>query len=69
MSKKINGIVLDFETADRITLDNLKESLAVIKTEIKNHLKNGSYLHPEDLVEYQTILIPSIKALIKYYGG
>lgn len=69
MAKKVNGIVLDFETADRITIDNLKESLAVIKKEIKDHLENGAYLHPEDLVEYQTVLIPSIKTLIKYYGG
>lgn len=67
--KNIVGIKLDFETADRITLDNLKAQIKIIEKEIKNHLKRGSYLHPEDLANHQTVLIPALKTVIKYFGG
>lgn len=63
------GIKLDYETADRITLDNLKASLSCIEKETKNHLKKGTYLHPDDLATNQTIYMPALKILIKYYGG
>jgi hypothetical protein len=63
------GIKLDFETADSITRDNLKDTLKMHEREVKNHLKKGAYLHPDDLVNYQTVMIPALKTLITYYGG
>ena len=69
MSKKKNGLVIDAETADRITVCSLKDHLSYLEKEVKAHLKKGEYMHPEDLVESQVVLIPALKTVIKYYGG
>lgn len=69
MAKNKPGITLDFEVADAITLCSLKDHLKYLKKETKDHLKKGKYLHPEDLVKNQTVLIPAFEELIKFYGG
>lgn len=63
----MNGIELDCETVDRITLIGLKEQRKYLTKELKRHAK-GEYLHPEDVVGNQA-LIAHMDALIKYYGG
>ena len=60
---------IDWETADRITLLNLKDALQQLETEVKNHVENGSWMHPEDYHANMTQYIPALKTLIKYYGG
>jgi hypothetical protein len=60
---------LDYETADRITLLCLKDSLKTLKKEVRNHKKKGYYMHPEDLSDAETKYIPALEVLIKYYGG
>lgn len=69
MSKNKTGVVIDFETADRITVCSLKDHLKYLEKEVKDHLKKGKYLHPDDLVQDQTVLIPALKTIIKFYGG
>jgi len=52
-----NKLELDYETADKITLDNLKD--------VYKHL----WMHPEDLQNNLTVCLPAFKLLIEYYGG
>lgn len=55
-------IEISYETADEITLANLKESAKSLKDMLK------TLTHPEDIVNYQEYL-KATKVLIKYYGG
>lgn len=65
----MQGLQLDYETADRITVCSLKSQLSYLKEEVRLHVEEGQYLHPEDYHESMTKLIPSLETLIKYYGG
>lgn len=68
MGKKLE---IDFETADKITLDNLKDAYKYLNKETKKHLKDpqGYWMHPEDLQNNLTVYLPAFKLLIEYYGG
>jgi hypothetical protein len=63
------GLELDFETADRITLLNLQDNLRYLEEEVRLHVEEGQYLHPEDHYNSTVKLIPSLKILIAFYGG
>jgi hypothetical protein len=65
----MTGLTIDFETADRITLLTMQESLERLEKEVEDHLEKGEYMHPEDLQESMIKYIPALKTLIKYYGG
>jgi len=65
----MQGLQLDYETADRITVCSLKSQLSYLKEEVRLHVEEGQYMHPEDYHESMTKLIPSLETLIKYYGG
>jgi hypothetical protein len=65
----MRGVVLDFETADRITLATMKEQLGYLREEVRSHTEEGSYMHPEDYHNSMTKLIPSLETLIEYFGG
>lgn len=76
MSKKYGPITLDGETADRITLLNLKEYRSYLTEELRQWRKNprtednpdGYWLHPED-VTGNTVAINALSLIIKHYGG
>ena len=76
MSKRIGPITLDGETADRITLLNLKEYRSYLTKELTAWRKNprtegnpdGVWLHPED-VTGNTVTINALNLLIKHFGG
>ena len=76
MSKRIGPITLDGETADRITLLNLKEYRGYLKSELAAWRKNprtednpdGHWLHPED-VSGNTVAINALNLIIKHFGG
>jgi len=61
-------IYLDAETADRITIDSLKDAVAYLQQELEDHHKNGSWLHPEDVVMNQKY-IEAMEIVLEYYGG
>ena len=61
------GLKIDFDTADRITVACLKDQRKYLKKELKDH-KNGKWLHPEDVVRNAEI-IAALDILIPYYGG
>lgn len=63
------GLTIDFETADRITLHNLQDQLKTLEKEVSDHALLDKYMHPEDLQEARTTLMPALRVLIKYYGG
>jgi len=63
------GIKIDFETADKITLATLKDSLSYLEKEYKDYKKGKQWMHPEDAEKSKEELIPSFKTIIKYYGG
>ena len=62
-----NGITIDFDTADRITLLVLKDQLKYLRKELKDY-KDGKFLHPEDVVRHTEIIV-ALELLIPYYGG
>jgi hypothetical protein len=62
-------IALDYDVADGITLLTLKEHRKMIKKQVKDHLKKGDYMHPEDFAFNQTTLIPALDVIIRHYGG
>lgn len=74
MSRRIGPITLDGDTADRITLLNLKEYRSYLKKELGAWKKNpktdtnpgGYWLHPEDVV-INTQVIEALNTVIKQY--
>lgn len=65
----MSGIEIPFEVADSITLANLQDQLKYLKEEIRLHVEEGQYLHPEDYHNSMVNLIPALETLIPYYGG
>jgi hypothetical protein len=76
MSKRIGPITLDGDTADKITVLNLKEYRSYLKKELKEWKKNprsdtipdGYWLHPED-VAINTRVIEALNVVIKQFGS
>ena len=76
MNKQIGPITLDGETADRITLLNLKEYKSYLTKELTAWRKNphtednptGVWLHPDD-VTGNTAAINALSLIIKHFGG
>ena len=75
MSKRIGPITLDGETADRITLLNLKEYRSYLKKELAEWRKNprtednptGVWMNPED-VTGNIQAIAALNLIIKHFG-
>ena len=63
------GLLIPFEVADGITLATLQDQLGYLKEEIRLHVEEGKYLHPEDYHNSMVNLIPALETLIKYFGG
>ena len=76
MSRRIGPITLDGETADRITLLNLKEYRSYLTKELTEWRKdpkselnpNGKWLHPEDVVG-NGVTITALNLVINHFGG
>lgn len=64
----MKGLEIDFETADRITVLNLKEHLNYLQDELSAH-EAGAWMHPEDVLSSKQDLIPALKLLIAHWGG
>lgn len=63
------GLVIPHEVSDGITLATLQDSLQMMQEEIRRHVEEGSYMHPEDYHHSMTKYIPALELLIEYYGG
>ena len=62
------GIVLDWEAADKITVDVLKEQRDYLEKELKLYRKGKQWMHEEDVRRSQEELIPALNVIIKYFG-
>lgn len=76
------GIMLDFETADRITVDTMKnqldyllkeqkwfESDSLTRENMESELGYRLWVHPEDYAKNAQTYIPALRNLIEYFGG
>ena len=76
MNKRIGPIILDGETADRITLLNLKDYRNYLKKELAEWRKNphtsdnpdGVWMQPEDVIG-NGATIAALNLIIKHFGG
>lgn len=65
----MKGLTIPYEIADGIALAVMQDQLKYLKEEIRLHVEQGQYLHPEDYHNSMTRLIPALEVLIPYYGG
>jgi hypothetical protein len=63
------SIELDNEVADKIALATMQDHLKMLEDDLNQHRNHGAWMHPEDVDDTENKLIPSLKVLIKYYGG
>jgi hypothetical protein len=61
------GLKIDCDTADRITICNLKYHLDSIYDKETNHKVFGEFYHEEDK-EYDRKLKKALKRVLKYFG-
>ena len=65
----MRDLTIPYEVADGIALAVMQDHLKYLKEEVRLHLEQGQYLHPEDLDNSLTKLIPSLEIVIPYFGG
>jgi len=65
----MRGLTIPYEVADGIAVAIMQDHLKYLKEEVRLHLEEGQYLHPEDLDNSLTKLIPSLENIIPYFGG
>jgi len=76
MTKRVGPITLDGDTADHITLLNLKEYRSFLKKELAAWRKNprtednpeGVWMHPDDVADY-IMLVEAMNKLIKWFDS
>jgi len=64
----MEGITIDWETADRITCANLIEHRSMIKEHLEGWMNNGQYMHADDVVSNKERM-DAFNVLIKYFGS
>jgi hypothetical protein len=65
------GLSIDWETADRITVTNLKNIMSTLDTDndrIARQIEQVAGKHLESDLEYNHNLIKSIKVVLSYFG-
>jgi hypothetical protein len=65
----MRGLTIPYEVADGIAVAIMQDHLKYLKEEVRLHLEEGQYLHPEDLENSLFKLIPSLEIIIPYFGG
>jgi hypothetical protein len=63
------GLEIPFEVADKITLACLQDQRNYLIEEVRLHLEEGQWMHPEDYHNSMTKLIPALETIIQYFGG
>lgn len=64
----MEGIKIDWETADRITCANLIDHKSMIEEQLENYGTGSNWMHPDDVVSHKERL-EALKVLIKYFGS
>lgn len=65
----MSDLRIPHEVADGITVAVLKDQLSYLKEEVRQHIEDGQYMHPEDYEESVTKLIPALELIIPFFGG
>ena len=60
---------IPWEVADGIVVTSLQNHIEFLKEEIRAHVNEGAYLHPDDYHNSMVNLIPAMEKIIAYYGG
>lgn len=63
------GLRLPYEVSDGITLATLQDQYRYLTEELRAHIEDGQYMHPEDVENSRWKLIPALEVLIPYFGG
>lgn len=76
------GLVIDYETADRIALCVMQDQLKYLlqeqewfeaddekKKKLEKKLGHSLWVHPEDYANNASKYIPALKLMIGYFGG
>ena len=63
------NLEIPWEVADGIVVAALKNHVGYLKEEIRQHVEEGQYMHPEDYHNSMVHLIPAMEKIISYYGG
>ena len=69
MKTNFSGVPIPFEVADAITKATLIEQVGYLREEVRQHMEEGGYMHPEDYNNSMVKLIPAMELLIDYFGG
>lgn len=64
----MSGLTIPHDVAEQIALASLKDQHQYLTQELKAHIEEGQWLHPED-VSRNYHLIHALDTIIKYYGG
>jgi len=65
----VANLEIPWEVADGIVIAALKNHVGYLKEEIRQHVEEGQYMHPEDYHNSMVHLIPAMEKIISYYGG
>ncbi len=65
----MSDLRIPYEVADGIAVAVLKDQLSYLKEEVRQHVEDGQYMHPEDYEESVTKLIPALELIIPFFGG
>jgi len=69
MKTNFSGVPIPFEVADAITMATLIEHHGYLREEVRQHVEEGGYMHPEDYHNSVVKFIPAMELLIGYFGG
>ena len=69
MECMVANLEIPWEVADGIVIAALKNHVGYLKEEIRQHVEEGQYMHPEDYHNSMVHLIPAMEKIISYYGG
>ncbi len=61
------GLVLDWLTADRITVCALQDAKQTLRNDLLNYKENNFWMHADDVL-YNEAIIEAIDVLLRYYG-
>ena len=67
MSEFIEGVSIDWDTANRITVANLNSYKQDLETQVSEHLNEGAYMHPVDLA-HNMQMITAINFVVRDFG-
>lgn len=64
----IGGVMIDYDTADRICLASLADYRESLQGQLRRHREEGAWMHAEDVVHNEK-MIEALTFVMKDYGG